>query len=152
MSVPEFNSDGAYSLTPLVFENSGFSGKLSATGNVVNVQVEPLRPRKLRYSPPGALWTIERMIGIEPRRVVWNVRLKADSEANLSAVESAVDDYFFLAGPCQLDDGRGRETLYAVLDSVTPIGPRLTTPTGCKIQHYRFLFSILYPQRGSGVM
>jgi len=152
MSVPEFNSDGAYSLTPLVFENSGFSGKLSATGNVVNVQVEPLRPRKLRYSPPGALWTIERMIGIEPRRVVWNVRLKADSEANLSAVESAVDDYFFLAGPCQLDDGRGRETLYAVLDSVTPIGPRLTTPTGGKIQHYRVLFSILYPQRGSGVM
>jgi len=150
MSTPTFNAPGAWDLSPLVFENGGMGGLLAETGNTAKVPSSALQVRAHESQVPGAAWTLRRVVGIQPRTVVWDVQLKAVDEASLNAVLAAIDTYAFDGRPCQLSDGHGRETLYAVLDpqGTQQTGPRLTTSQGEKIERFSLGFRVLWPATG----
>lgn len=151
MATPEFNSTGVNGLTTLKFENSGMSSKLSATGNTVRVRVGTVQVRTVDAAPPGVDWTIKRALGVAPRQVIWDVRLKAASDANLNTVESAIEAYLADGRAYALTDGKGRSTTQAVLmpQGTERIGFRERVSGGAVVQVWRLTFHVLIPRTGA---
>jgi hypothetical protein len=156
MSVPTFNAGGVNGLAALNFANSGMSSWLAANGNTVTELVGSPEVRTVQSAPPGGNWEMVRTLGLGPRRVIWNVRLLSaisgsGSEVNLNNVEAAIEAYLGDGGAYAFADSKGRTTDFAILlaDGTGLVGPRLTTPTGNKLQHWRLAFSVLWPQVGN---
>jgi hypothetical protein len=145
MAVPTYNAAGAGGQVALSFINNGMTSRLSADGNVVQVTVGDIVPRRVDSSAPGADWTVQRTLGIGPRRVVWNVTLKTDTEADLRTVERDIEAYEWDGHPYTLTDGMGRTGSYATINRAARVGKRERTPTGKFLQRWRIEFVVLLP-------
>ncbi len=155
MATAVFNNAETNGLAKLLFENGGMSGNLSTTGNTVNVTVAALEAAVLEAHPAGADWTSLRKLGVAKRRVTWDVKLKADSNAELIAVELAIETYIDDFRTYVITDGFGRSNDHVVLlpaaAGTGPVGKRIsTTPVGTVIQYWRLVFAVLWPSVEAG--
>lgn len=150
MSTPAYNEVGENGLTPLIFADGGMTGNLSTSGNAVRVRVGRPQPRILEYAPVGGDWTLRRTLGQGPRRVVWECALKSPNDAALNDIEAEIDSYLVDGRAYALTDGFGRDTDWAVLvsEGTEPVGSRMTTTTGAKVQRWRLTFDVLLPTGG----
>ena len=149
-----FNSSGVNGLTPLVPVNGGFSGKLSADGNVCNDEVDPIGTKSFSSTGPGTDYETRQLTGTRGRLVRWRWRIKATSVANMNIVEGVLAGYVADGRPYALEDNDGRTTSRAVLlgpeDGTRIIRQRRVVVGGAVIATWQLVFRVLVAATGSG--
>ena len=92
MSTPFFNEAGVNGLTPLGVVNGGMGELLAAAGNTIRVHVGMIEPKTVESSPVGGAWTLSRSLGTDRRTVRWDAQLACADDADLNAVEAAIEE------------------------------------------------------------
>lgn len=146
MAAPTYNASGTNGLTPLVFEPSGFSGLLSATGVTTRVNVSPVEPQSVTSRSPGANWTVEHTTGLAAREVTIDVQVKCDLEASINAVELIIDRYLADGRAYAFADGHGRGNPYVRIRRARKLGPRVRAFNGALVQPFQLTFAVLLPK------
>lgn len=157
MATPTYNSAGLNLLTPLVFSNGGMDGCLATTGNTVTVEAGCIKSRYYQAAPAGASYSSQRVIGVPPRRVTWNVHLctiadeESSADENMNTVEAAIEEYITDGRGYEITDGKGRTGTNAVIvsEATERVGPRMPLHNGGRSQNWRIVFSVLEPRVGS---